>query len=254
MKQTRILWDMPITVAISDKEYSSNVLEDVYMYFQHVDDIFNTFKPHSEISRVNRGELQQGTWSSELTEVIRLCEKTKNDTNGYFIYQYDGELHPLGLVKGWAVQKAASTLDKLGIHNFYIDAGGDAEVRGKNERNEPWSVGIRNPFYRSDIVKKLQLSDCGIATSGTYIRGYHIYGPGVPRTPVTEILSLTVIGPNVFEADRYVTAAFAMGKKGIEFISSITGLEGYLIDNRGVATYTKGFDRYVDKYGPHRVD
>lgn len=59
------------------------------------------------------------------------------------------------------------------------------------------------------------------------------------------VKSFTVIGPNVFEADRYATAAFAMGKKGISFIESVPELEGYMVDNKKLATYTSGFKKLV---------
>ena len=44
------------------------------------------------------------------------------------------------------------------------------------------------------------------------------------------------------EADCYATAAFAMGRKGIGFIESLTGFEGYMIDRSRVATFTSGFE------------
>jgi len=49
--------------------------------------------------------------------------------------------------------------------------------------------------------------------------------------PAWEIASISVIGPNVYEADRFATAAFAMGEKGIEFIEKQKKLEGYMIKN-----------------------
>jgi len=60
-----------------------------------------------------------------------------------------------------------------------------------------------------------------------------------------DIASITIIGPNVYDADRFATAAFAMGKRGIQFIEKLAGFEGYMIDMRGIATYTSGFERYV---------
>jgi thiamine biosynthesis lipoprotein len=54
-----------------------------------------------------------------------------------------------------------------------------------------------------------------------------------------------VIGPNVYDADRFATAAFAMGRNGIEFIEKLAGFEGYLIDQERQATYTSGFERLV---------
>jgi thiamine biosynthesis lipoprotein ApbE len=70
--------------------------------------------------------------------------------------------------------------------------------------------------------------------------------PTSTSTPApTDVVSLTVIGPNVYEADRFATAAFAMGKKGIYFIEQLPGFEGYMIDTSAQATYTSGFERYV---------
>jgi thiamine biosynthesis lipoprotein len=63
--------------------------------------------------------------------------------------------------------------------------------------------------------------------------------------PLQDIVSLTVIGPNVYEADRFATAAFAMGKRGIYFIEQLPGFEGYMIDAAARATFTSGFERYV---------
>ncbi len=74
------------------------------------------------------------------------------------------------------------------------------------------------------------MSDCGVATSGTSIRGQHIYNPQDDAAPIDEIVSLTVIGPNIYEADRFATAAFAMGSDGIVFIEQLDGFEGYMID------------------------
>jgi thiamine biosynthesis lipoprotein len=93
------------------------------------------------------------------------------------------------------------------------------------------------------------LSNCGIATSGTYERGQHIYNPITKKTEISDIVSLTVIGPNVFEADKFSTPAFAMGKVGIEFIESLPGFDGYMIDKDGIATMTSGFDEYTRHSG-----
>ena len=78
----------------------------------------------------------------------------------------------------------------------------------------PRSVEIKT----NEIVKKLSIENKGIATSGTYARGEHIYNPKNPSEAIESIVSLTVIGPNIYEADRFATACFAMGKDGIYFL------------------------------------
>jgi thiamine biosynthesis lipoprotein len=84
-----------------------------------------------------------------------------------------------------------------------------------------------------------------LATSGTYVRGQHIYDPLNPDQSLTDIVSLSVIGPNIYEADRLATAAFAMGRAGILFIEERSRCEGYMIDATGQATFTSGFARYL---------
>ena len=131
-----------------------------------------------------------------------------------------------------------------GARDFFIDAGGDIQSSGRNAAGKEWSVGIRNPFNAAEIIKVVYPRGRGIATSGTYVRGQHIYDPHAPGRPIVDIVSLTVIGPDVLEADRFATAAFAMGKDGIVFIEQTPGLEGYVVDSNGRATLTSGFEAY----------
>ena len=63
------------------------------------------------------------------------------------------------------------------------------------------------------------------------------------------IVSVTVIGPNAYEADRFATAALAMGRAGIGFIEQQEGLEAYVIDRDGGPRFTSGFEDYVAKAG-----
>ena len=118
-------------------------------------------------------------------------------------------------------------------------------MAGSNSQGQDWRVGIRNPFNLHEIVKVLAVSNCGVATSGTSIRGQHIYDPHNSHQLRTDLVSLTVIGPNIYEADRFATAAFAMGNAGIMFIEQLAGFEGYAIDRNGQAIYTSDFVRYT---------
>ena len=244
MKQLQLLMGMPITVEIVDPSVTEADIVNVFAYFREVDDTFSTYKEDSEISKINRGELCEDEYSDDMKTILALSEQTRQETEGYFDIRHDGIADPSGIVKGWAILQAANMLKAAGFMHFYIDAGGDIQVAGNKDGN-PWRIGIRNPFNRNEIVKVLTVTDKGIATSGTAIRGQHIYNPHRPDAPLLDILSLTVIGPNVYEADRFATAAFAMGKKGIYFIEQLPGFEGYMIDASARATFTSGFERYV---------
>ncbi len=248
MKQTKILMGMPITLEVSGALIPEQTFEKVFSYFQHVDNVFSTYKQDSEISRINRGELALAQASAEMQEVFKLAEQTKNETNGYFNIQTpSGEYDPSGLVKGWAIYNAAKILEAQGYDDYFVEAGGDVQVSRKKGDLTPWKIGIRSPFNIDEIVKVLALQNGAVATSGTYIRGEHIYNPLNPGALIGEIVSLTIIGRNIYEADRFATAAFAMGKKGILFIENLPGFEGYMIDTSGKATMTTGFNKFILK-------
>ena len=244
MKHLQLLMGMPITVEVVDPGVTEADIANVFAYFRAVDETFSTYKEHSEISKINRGELRAGEYSDDMKTIFALSEQTRQETQGYFDIRHNGVVDPSGIVKGWAILQAATMLKAAGFMHFYIDAGGDIQVAGYKGGN-PWRIGIRNPFNRTEIVKVLSITDKGIATSGTAIRGQHIYDPHNPHAALSDIVSLTVIGPNVYEADRFATAAFAMGKKGIYFIEQLPGFEGYMIDASAQATFTSGFERYV---------
>jgi len=257
MRRTELIMGMPITVVIPDRERQDTpsgtvrypTAEEaalaVFDYFRGVDERFSPYKRGSETCRIDRGELAPVSASPEMREVLLLSEETKQLTGGHFDVWFQGRFDPSGLVKGWAIAQASRILDDDDFVSFCIEAGGDIEVRGANDEGKPWAIGLRSPFDPEKLTHRLLLQNRGVATSGTYIRGEHIYNPKTGAR-VNEIASLTVIGPNVFEADRLATAAFAMGASGIQFMAGLPGFDACVIGWDGIATFTPGFTEYVE--------
>ena len=246
MRETRNIMGMPISLTVLDAGVRRQDLEAVFEEFSAVDEQFSPFKSGSEISRFNRGEITEVEVTPRLREIFALCERTKRETGGYFdITRPDGTVDPCGMVKGWAIKNAARQLVDFGYSDFCVAAGGDVQCHGVNEEGRAWTVGICNPFSRDEIVKVLEPKGFGVATSGNYIRGDHIYDPHTGRYGSDNIVSLTVMGPDILEADRYATAAFAMGRQGIHFIERMPGLEGYEIDGSGTARMTSGLKSFL---------
>ena len=249
MYATRFLMGMPVTVDVP--QGSDEVIEAAFARFAEIEARFSTFRPESEVVRFNELRLYQGEPSPELREVLALAERTRRETDGYFdIARPDGFLDPTGIVKGWAIRDVARLIEAWpgeggGFADYLVDAGGDIQCRGNAPDGEPWRIGIRNPFNAMEIVKIVAPRDRGIATSGTSARGQHIYDPHAPGRKISDVLSITVIGPDVLEADRFATAAFAMGEDGIRFIEAQPGLEGYVIGADRVAIQTTGFREFV---------
>ena len=245
MKETRLCMGMPIEIEIVHAE-AKNTLEAAFAYLAAVDEQFSTYKEDSEISRINREGAAPGAASEAMREIFDLAEKTKRETDGYFdIRRPDGLIDPSGIVKGWAIRNAAALIRRAGYENYFVNAGGDIAMSGSDAEGNEWRFGIRNPFNTDEIVKVVYPHGSGIATSGSYIRGAHIYNPLAPGEELRDVVSITVIGPDVLEADRFATAAFAMGKTGINFIERLPGFEGYAIDRDGIATMTSGFGSYT---------
>ncbi len=256
MREARSIMGMPVILEIVDAAPADRY-EKIFTFFRRVDERFSTYKDTSEISAINRGEILEGNYSREMREMFALAEETKKDTNGYFnIHTPDGSIDPSGIVKGWAINTAADLLHADGYENFYLEIAGDIQTSGRTSEGEEWSIGIRNPMVNEEIVKVIYPQGKGIATSGTYIRGNHIYNPHAPgqQPEVGEqkagdespaYVSLTVIGPNVYEADRFATAAFAMGEKGLYFLENLPGFEAYAIKAEGIAQMTSGFELYT---------
>ena len=167
MKQTRVLMGMPITVEVLDLSVKTSDIDDIYNYFDAIDHQFSVYKDDSEISRINQGKLKPSEYSADMTEIFKLCAETKMLSRGYFNINRKGKLDPSGLVKGWTILKASQILDAKKLNNYFIEAGGDIQSHGLNSQQQPWTVGIRNPFNINEIVKKISLKNIGVATSGT---------------------------------------------------------------------------------------
>lgn len=244
MRDTAMIMGMPITVDVVGAGRDDPVGA-AFRYFGEVDDRFSPYKPDSEVSALNRGELSSSL-SSQMREILDLADDTSRQTQGYFnIRRPDGRLDPSGLVKGWAIRNAARLIAERGYKDYFVDAGGDIQCSGDSCAGRPWRVGIRNPFDARQSIKTLEPRNAGVATSGSYVRGAHIYNPRDPADSLDDIVSMTVVASDVYDADRFATAAFAMGRNGIAFIEHMPGLEGYAVDRRGIATMTSGFKTIV---------
>lgn len=237
MKHTEHIMGMPVTIICDVDE-----VDEIFDYFRFIDETYSPYKHDSDVNKVNRGDLQLDDYSDELRDILQLAEQTKQQTNGYFDVWHRGTFDPSGIVKGWAIQHAAELLSQRS-QNYYIEAGGDIQVSGHSASGAPWRIGVRNPFQRDEIIAIVNPSNGGIATSGTAVRGQHIYNPH-DDSPITDIASVSVIGPHIVDADRYATAAFAMGRPGIHFIESLADYEGYMIDQNGIATMTNRWQQY----------
>jgi FAD:protein FMN transferase len=214
--------------------------DDYFGWMREVDARFSTYRADSEVCRMDRGELPRRDRSRDLVDVLESCADLWRETDGYFDVYATGRLDPSGYVKGWSVQVASDRLAAAGATNHIINAGGDVCVRGGPAPGERWRTGIRHPWEAQQVCWVLAATDVAIATSGTYERGLHVIDP-YRGQPATALRSVTVVGPDLGEADAYATAALAMGLPGLDWLATLKGHESGVVTEDGRAFRSAGF-------------
>jgi thiamine biosynthesis lipoprotein len=240
VRRVQDVMGMPVTVDVIGDAAEPAALDEVFAELDRLDRMFSPFIASSEVSRINRGEIAPEAAGHLMTEVVNLCRQYERATDGYFSAWVGERFDPSGLVKGWAIDRACSILDRLGYRDFYVDAGGDVQTRGRNSDGRPWRVGIRHPVERDKVACVVLMSGGAVATSGTYEKGAHILDPHTGE-PAATFLSFTVAGPDILQTDVFATAAFAMGMRGLDFIRNAPGYEAFAIDKELRAWSTPGF-------------
>lgn len=251
--KTAEIWGTVISVDVRDA-IDESVVDIVFDWCRHVDDLFSTWRTDTEISRIARRELAEEDASPEVREVFALCDRVSIESGGAFDITFGADprvaprpgfaaIDPSGIVKGWAIERAAHMMLSRGATNFMINAGGDVVVRGTPAPAHEWRIGIQHPWIRDKVAAVVGGTDIAVATSGSYERGEHIIDPKTGQPP-TGLAAVTVIGPDLGLADGYATAAVVMGDAGMQWLATLPGIEGMGITEQRDVVSTDGFDRY----------
>lgn len=150
-----------------------------------------------------------------------------------------------GVAKGTALARATTLLERLGIDDALIDAGGDLRVIGSRGRR-PWRVGIRDP-HADNIIATVELEPGeAIVTSGNYERYFdhdgrryqHVLSPQTGK-PVERTAGVTVIHADPELADAAATALMVAGPDRFEEIAGRMGITAaLLVNSRGELSMT----------------
>jgi thiamine biosynthesis lipoprotein len=122
-----------------------------------------------------------------------------------------------GIAKGSIVDGMAAVLERHGLHRWLINAGGDLRSSGTNERDEPWTVAVRDPSGPWSLPRPIHLTDGAVATSGCHALAVetgpvlHEIVDGAHGLASSSCATVTVVAPTAAEADALATAAFVLG-------------------------------------------
>lgn len=230
---------MPISVQVRGEGARSQAADDavraVFDHLRILEARFSTYRPDSEIRRLQRGDVSLEACSADVREVERLCRTALERTAGAFdawncVPGRPGVFDPTGLVKGWAVARAArrlGTLNETGL-SWAVNAGGDILVRNAPDDAVPWVIGIEDPFDRTQVLATVPVRDGAVATSGLAARGAHIVDPR-RREPAVEVAAATVVGPSLTWADVFATALVVHGRQGVDWARGLHGTAGMIV-------------------------
>ncbi|GAA2583701.1 MULTISPECIES: FAD:protein FMN transferase [Streptomyces] len=208
-------------------------LDEAVAGLHRADEVFSTYREDSEVSRLARGELTVAACAPEVAEVLELAAEAERVSEGWFSTRYEGRLDPTGIVKGWAVERAARRIAAAGARGVSVNGGGDVQLLGAPGTRRPWRVGVSDPLRPGGlaaVVSAAGAAELAVATSGSAERGAHVVDPRTGRSAVTDLVSVTVVAPRLTWADCWATAAFARGsREGLRWLESLPGVEGLLI-------------------------
>ena len=195
-----------------------------------------------------KGQLKEVPEIKEIEEKLLLVDYKNiilNERNQTLEFKRESMALDLGgIAKGYALDRAIKVLQGRGIKEALINAGGDIRVMGERV----WKVGLQHPRKGKEVLAVIRLKDQAIATSGDYQRYFikegkryhHVINPETGY-PVTECMSVTIIGPEAIPVDVLATGVFILGpEKGLELIESLKGVEGIIIDAQGRVLSSSG--------------
>ena len=200
---------------------------------ERLEAMFSTFRPTSEISRINAGQLQISDASSEVIDVFDACTWLGHASSGAFSIEppeRPGRIDPAGFVKGWATERATRKLTEAGLTGWYLGLGGDIQTSGRPTPERGWSVAIADPLTPGEVRATLELPiGYAIATSGTAERANHLW----TASNQLPLASVTVVGPRLTWADAFATTAYAMGVDGLAWVEQFDGYQAWAITRTG---------------------
>lgn len=157
--------------------------------------------------------------------------------------------------KGYATERIAQELEKIGTENYTLNIGGNIRTIGNKADGNGWVAGIQNPDLTSEetFLLKVSFGDLALVTSGSYQRYYyvgqtkyhHIIDPET-LFPKDNFASVSILTPNSGIADAVSTACFNLSlEDGMKLIESMENTEAMWVEPDGTQHFSSGFKNYI---------
>ena len=203
---------LPVSVALRGRHADDGRADEAWAAvvadLREADRVFSTYRPDSVISRLGRGEIgrrpARGRRGAGASASAPASRRVVSST-----WSATGVLDPSGVVKGWAVERAAAALRDLDDTDFCLSAGGDMVVHVADPDRPDWRVGIEDATDPTRVRAVVPLRSGAVATSGLAHRGAHVVDARTGVAPTRARVGHR-LGPDLTWADIEATTALAM--------------------------------------------
>lgn len=144
-----------------------------------------------------------------------------------------------GVVKEYAVDRAAALCIELGMRHGVVNLGGDIKVIGPRADGQPWRIGIKHPRNATTLLDTVELAEGALASSGDYercivvdgVRYGHILNPH-SGWPVRHLAAVSVVADFCVIAGSASTIAMLKEDAGPAWLAAL-GLRHLWVDVDG---------------------
>jgi len=161
-----------------------------------------------------------------------------------------------GIAKGWIVDKAAHIL------NLYSDvcgvsAGGDMLFIGHPLDGMDWDVYLEDPRDPLQMLTQLHVGSGAVATSSvmkrTWSQGekirHHLIDPRTGESAISDWLSVTVISPDVIQAEVYAKAILIHGGQDVaDLLRSKQDMTYIAVNPNGELSGSPDYKEYIYEF------
>ena len=146
---------MPVSLVLrglhTDDDEARQAWQASLVVLHEADRVFSTYRDDSFVSRLGRGELTVADCPPEVAEVLAIGERARADSHGAFDVRRPGPdgarvLDPSGVVKGWAVQRAAAPLRPSPAPTSASRRAATWSATSQTPNGRAWSIGVEDPL------------------------------------------------------------------------------------------------------------
>lgn len=143
-----------------------------------------------------------------------------------------------GMIKGYTCDRAAELLPSPS----FVDAGGDAFMRGAGPDGDGWIVDVEDPRDAQRVLVSVRARDCAVATSSPNRRrwtlggvsAHHLIDPRTQRPACSDVEQATVFAPSAELAEVLAKTALVLGGHEARAVLERSRAAGVLVRGDGL--------------------